>query len=171
MTKKEVSKMDLEFVKEYEELRLKQKLLIENLKRKAKTQESELFMEVNSKLNFLVKIFKDSIKEDEEAQAEKTSFEENMTKKIDELMEKIESVSSSLTQKIDALEKKLANAGPLSSSSADDGLPSKNESTSTEDKKEGDSLPPPDFKSEIKDGEEADAKNEGPAKKEKKKWF
>ena len=57
MVKKEALSSDLRFIKEVEELKIKQKLLIESLKRKNSDEQNKLFLEINSKLDFLVNIF------------------------------------------------------------------------------------------------------------------
>lgn len=60
MTKNSGFSSDLDLIKEFEELRLKQKILIESLKRKEGSKDQDLLVELNSKIDFLVKIFKDS---------------------------------------------------------------------------------------------------------------
>lgn len=62
---------DVDFIKEFEELKLKQKLLIDSLNKKNISQQNELFLEINSKLDFLVKIFKDANDNDSKAEEEK----------------------------------------------------------------------------------------------------
>lgn len=92
---------DLDFVKEFEELKLKQKLLIESLKRSGNNQQNKLFLEINSKLDFLVKIFTEAnISENGE---EKVDYESKFTQindKLEELSVKIEDKFVTLIDKI-----------------------------------------------------------------------
>jgi hypothetical protein len=75
---------DLSFVKEFEELRLKQKLLIESLKKRDKTKEDDLLTDINTKLDFLVTLFEDA-KDDH-------SHEEYLNSKFQTILEKIENM-------------------------------------------------------------------------------
>lgn len=57
---------DLDLVKELEQLKLKQRLLIETLRRKNDLQETKIQQQISAKLDFLVKIFKDTSGQDQE---------------------------------------------------------------------------------------------------------
>jgi len=111
MVKKDNSFVDdIALVKEIEELKLKQQLLISSLKKKAQTQESQLFLDVNSKLDFLVKIFKESISPHEEGENIEGEEEETIETKVDKLIEKIDILNSNFNEKIEKIEKKIGSA-------------------------------------------------------------
>jgi methyl-accepting chemotaxis protein len=86
MAKNESLSSDIELIKEIEELKLKQKLLIETLKKKNSTELTRLFSEVNSKLDFLVKIFKEA--------NENSESEDEIATKLNEIDDKIDKVKS-----------------------------------------------------------------------------
>lgn len=92
---------DLDFVKEFEELKLKQKLLIESLKRSGNNQQNKLFLEINSKLDFLVKIFTEAnISENGEEKIDYESKFTQINEKLEELSVKIEDKFVTLIDKI-----------------------------------------------------------------------
>ncbi len=88
---------DMEFIKEFEELRLKQKLLIDSLKKNKKHENNNVLIEINSKLDFIVNIFKDVNENDNE---NNSLIEE----KINELNDKILNLETYFTQIIEKLE-------------------------------------------------------------------
>jgi len=109
MVKYESISNDLNLVKEFEELKLKQKLLIEALNSKNKIEMNQFLLDVNAKLDFLVKIFKDSQKAEEEDTTENEIKEnlnsilerfENLDKKIDEKFELMENKFEDLNKKL-----------------------------------------------------------------------
>ena len=89
---------DLDFIKEFEELKLKQKLLIDSLNKKNGSQQNQLFLEINSKLDFLVKIFKDANDTDSKAEEEKLQIH------FKEVLDKIDLVQKSFDEKFTKLE-------------------------------------------------------------------
>ena len=92
---------DLNLVKEFEELKLKQKLLIEALNSKSKTEMNQFLLDINAKLDFLVKIFKESQKVDEEE-----TTEDEIKKSIDSVLEKFDLVDKKIDEKFDLMENK-----------------------------------------------------------------
>jgi len=94
---------DIDFIKNFEELKLKQRLLIETLKNKGENKESILLHEVNSKLDFLVKLFKEAQGVDDEE-----SHFLQVNEKIDALSNKFE---QSLLQIMNKLDEISANKG------------------------------------------------------------
>lgn len=95
---------DINFVKEFEELRLKQKLLIESLNKKNSSQLNGYLLDINSKLDFLVKIFKEvNIHEGEN---DTTTL---ITSKFLELTEKVENIDKNFNEKISLIEETLNN--------------------------------------------------------------
>ena len=133
MTKKESLSSDIDLIKEFEELKLKQRLLIESLKKKTESQNVQLHKEINSKLDFLVKIFTEAQKKESAAQEDIYSKQfEELFSKIDSLDEKLEKVMSQKSQ--------ASNTQPA---------PQKD---SSEDIKKSSNMPPlPDFKVENQD--------------------
>lgn len=102
MTKATSLSEDLNFVKEFEELRLKQKLLIDSLNKKNSSQMNTYLLDINSKLDFLVKIFKEANSSQDES--ELTTL---ITSKFVELTEKIEENNKSLEEKFENINEKL----------------------------------------------------------------
>lgn len=95
MAKNTTLSSDVDFIKEFEELKLKQKLLIDSLNKKNISQQSQLFMEINSKLDFLVKIFKDANDTDSKIEEEKLEihFKGNS--------EKLDLIQKNILEKLD----------------------------------------------------------------------
>lgn len=161
---------DVNFIKEFEELKLKQRLLIDSLKKKSQSEQERLFLEINAKLDFLVQIFKEANSTDDEK--EKIDFEA----KFNEVLDKINSLSTKVDEsfsKIELLKTKTAidkssTNSPLKTSvennSKDLGVPPISSKVSSN------SLPPPPaFKTEISDKNKGALKGDSSAKK--KKWF
>lgn len=101
MTKANSLSSDINFIKEFEELKLKQKLLVETLNKKHGALRDEHLININSKLDFLVNLFKDA-NETPEVDPHKeimTAFEE-LTKRID-------SLETSFNDKVTELESKM----------------------------------------------------------------
>lgn len=94
---------DVDFIKEFEELRLKQKILIESLNRQKKSKEKELIIEINSKLDFLVKVFKDSENSDFDEQTYLDNHFNDLNGKIDQIFE----MSSSFDDRLKKMESKM----------------------------------------------------------------
>ncbi len=108
MSKEESLSKDLNFVKEFEELKLKQKILIEALNSKNKTEMNQFLLDINSKLDFLVKIFKES----QEAEEEDT-FQDDIIKKADDIINKFEELDKKLDEKFEAFEEKFDSFNSL----------------------------------------------------------
>ncbi len=79
---------DIDFIKEFEELKIKQKLLVETLNKKHGALRDEHLININSKLDFLVTLFKDA----------------NNTTDVDPHKELVDLLNS-LAEKIDLVEK------------------------------------------------------------------
>ncbi len=93
MVKNESLSDDLNFVREFEELKLKQKLLVDSLSRKNATHMNEFLVEINSKLDFLVKIFKDT-QENDSIEEEHNYLDEKFNLILDKIDEKFKEVDS-----------------------------------------------------------------------------
>lgn len=109
MVKNSSLSSDIDFIKEFEELRLKQKILIESLNKKNQFKEKELLMEMNSKLDFLVKIFKDSADSD---------FNEKdfLTQNFKQVFDKMEEMRSQFDNSIKDINSRLEGFNVSSSS-------------------------------------------------------
>ncbi|MDA3856509.1 MAG: hypothetical protein PF569_09720 [Candidatus Woesearchaeota archaeon] len=182
MGKVESLSSDVNFIKEFEELKLKQRLLIDSLKKKSQSEQERLFLEINAKLDFLVQIFKEANSSDDEK--EKVDFEakfndvldkiDSLSIKVDDSFTKVEKLQDKIVSdkssnkpvlKAQLLEKdKVSDSPPLVSKTSlgDKSKPVENSSS-------GALPPPPAFKTEIaaKFGEVL--KEDGVTKK--KKWF
>lgn len=99
MVKNDSLSSDLDLIKEVEELRLKQKLLVESLKQKQSGELQQALIEIHSKLDFLVKIFKEanSNSEDEDQESKLISLEEKFTTFEAQSKEQFEELKNSLT--------------------------------------------------------------------------
>lgn len=156
MAKTTTISSDIDFIREVEELKLKQKLLVESLKKKNSNEQNQLFLEINSKLDFLVKIFSEANKHDEEEnEEEKIDFET----KFSEVDDKIDKVSKNLGERFDTIEKLLkeikVNTNQIVPQKVDLNSEVANIAQNRENAKEN--LPPaPDFKVD---------------ENKKKKWF
>lgn len=151
MTKKDSLSSDIALVKEFEELKLKQRLLIESLKKKMKSEERELLKEIASKLDFLVKIFTEAQKEEKETNEDPylKNFQE-LTQKIEALDSKFEEVLNKKEEEIKKVETTSQKKENYLSKPVSATLQSKPE----EPVKKSDSLPPlPDFR--VEKGKEA----------------
>jgi uncharacterized coiled-coil protein SlyX len=133
---------DIDFVKEFEELRLKQKLLIESLSKKNKEDKNSSLAHINSKLDFLVNIFKDA----QNNQSENSVME----KKLSELFEKVESletsindVSQSITSNMEIINKKLDSKKETLSSSEGNALDNSSKIDSINKDDKSSLIPPP----------------------------
>lgn len=98
MTKKESLSSDLDLVKELEQLRLKQKLLIDSLKKKENSRVDSSLTEISNKLDFLVSIFK-------EANSQEGKDEVKIEESINSLSEKVEFIESTFNEKLEHFEK------------------------------------------------------------------
>jgi len=145
---------DLDFIKEFEELKLKQKLLIETLNSKNKTEMNSFLLEINSKLDFLVKIFKES----QEQEQEDTS-QDVILNKIEEMNSKIDNLTTSFESKLDLVNEDFIKINK-SLSKIDTNV--EKELTTNNMK-----LPKPDFKVDDNLIKTEISNN----KKDKKKWF
>lgn len=104
MVKSNSLSSDLDLVKEIEELRIKQKLLIESLRQKNLSDENKLFLEINSKLDFLVKIFTQANKNDDVLEDENQQITD---KKLVDLDEKLNNMQEEFIKRFDNLEKNI----------------------------------------------------------------
>jgi len=93
---------DINVIKEFEELKLKQKLLIESLKNNTDSNQNKLFLEINSKLDFLVKIFTEANQADDEGE-EKVDF----NSKFNEILESISSFSQETKESFSKLDERI----------------------------------------------------------------
>lgn len=101
MTNKTSLNLDVDFIKNFEELKLKQRILIETLKNKEKNKEEVLISEINSKLDFLVNLFKDAEGNDED------DFQfDKLNKRLDEMEKKIEKSIEKVFEKINLINPK-----------------------------------------------------------------
>lgn len=100
MVKSQSLSSDLDLIKEVEELRLKQKLLVESLKQKQESQLTSDLHDIHTKLDFLVKIFKDanssSEEEEDKFEALEEKFETQFKQQEKVYLEKLNSLESSL---------------------------------------------------------------------------
>ncbi len=107
---------DIDLIKEFEELKLKQKLLVGTLKRKDEYVENRFLLELNSKIDFLVKIFKEA------KEIEETNANDGDISKVIGRIDTMESKLDELTKKIDKL-----NFSDLSINSSNQGYMAQNE--------------------------------------------
>ena len=172
MVKKEALSSDLNFIKEVEELKIKQKLLIESLKRKNSDDQNKLFLEINSKLDFLVNIFNEANKTDENEQ--KGDEQEQFAP----VLERIDELSDTINKKLEEMEAKLGSkAAPAGTKSpepsnraapAPTGPKAPAPATTTSSPSPAppvEEAPIPDFKSEIT------GEGDPGQTTKKKKWF
>ena len=106
MVKHESISSDINFIKEFEELKLKQKLLVESLKHKKKIKDEGALVDLNAKLDFLVKIFK----EVQETEEEETKLDEAINKiiaRIDEMDEKYNEKFKIIEKNLGSFEKEI----------------------------------------------------------------
>jgi len=150
---------DLDLIKEVESLRLKQKLLVSTLKRESLLKKDEAFVELNTKLDMIIKIFKDASegenKEEESVIEEKlNSIIEKLTV-VDEISEKLEV----LTKRISELDSKPSssvsspspsNLPPAPNFAADNSKVSPTEKKDETNSGESKELPPPENEGEKK---------------------
>lgn len=127
---------DLDLVKEFEELKIKQRLLLENLKHQNREEKKDLFLkEIGANVDFLVTVFKETEKNDaEEPQV--------IEKSIRALSEQITELGKTLSKRMDALEKQFVQKESLESKNLYDddfslGEKSEEGESSDKDKKEG----------------------------------
>jgi len=103
MAKSTTLSSDVDFIKEFEELKLKQKLLIDSLNKKNISQQNQLFLEINSKLDFLVKIFKEA------NDADNKEEEEKLSSHFKEISDKMDLMQKSILEKIETQEKSISS--------------------------------------------------------------
>jgi len=96
---------DINFVKEFEELKLKQRLLVESLNKKNKSELTQYLVDMNSKLDFLVKIFKES--QNQEETEEEVNAQEELNSNISSILEKVKSIESTMDSKLVLIDEKL----------------------------------------------------------------
>lgn len=114
MAKNETLSTDMNFIKEFEELKLKQRLLIETLKRKSKLSHDTAIENLDNKLDFLVKIFTEANsltpekdKEKEEKKTEETKNPEEEEKKHTDVLDMLDSIEKLIGEKFKSIEDRL----------------------------------------------------------------
>lgn len=116
---------NINFVKEFEELKLKQRLLVESLGRKNKSELNQYLVDMNSKLDFLVKIFQESTNHEESE--EEVSEKDELNSNISSILDKVKSIESNLDSKFSLIEDKLSSFDKkLNSTSLDNLVKTKN---------------------------------------------
>ncbi|MCA9496732.1 MAG: hypothetical protein KC589_07320 [Nanoarchaeota archaeon] len=103
MAKNDSLSSDINFIKEFEELKLKQKLLVESLKKKGKSEYEIILTNIDSKLDFLVKIFKEA------KQEELKHEEENVENNIANVLASLDELKGSLDEKYGELFSRIAH--------------------------------------------------------------
>lgn len=94
---------DIALIKEFEELKLKQKLLIESLRKKGGGEDNQLLMDLNSKLDFIVKIFQE-VNENSES----TEVMDELKKEFKSVDEKLNSFKDHFEEKFSELDDKIS---------------------------------------------------------------
>lgn len=118
MVKSSSLQSDLEFIKEYEELKIKQKLLIETLNKKKNALKNDLLVEIASKLDFLVKIFQEASKaeaeaKDKESQTASADDVKAIIAKLDELKKINDEKFEAMDDRISSLMGQIPKSSPL----------------------------------------------------------
>lgn len=163
MVKSTTLSNDLNFIKEFEELRLKQKLLVESLSKKNSSDMNQYLVDINSKLDFLVKIFKEANSNDL-AEEETTQFNEEVKSNFKNIIDKIESIDKNFNDKFENMDKRLSKFD--SELEKTEGIVERN--LEKKDFSEvTNPIPSPDFKLD----ESKIDKVAGEGDKKKKKWF
>ena len=107
MVKSNELSSDVNIIKEFEELKLKQRLLIESLKNNTDSNQNKLFLEINSKLDFLVKIFTEANQTESEDEHKTENKYNEIINMISNLEEKFNTSFLNIEDKIsNILEKK-----------------------------------------------------------------
>lgn len=101
MSKSKSLSSDIDFIKEFEELRIKQKLLVESLSRKKKGAEVDLLQQIDAKLEFLVKLFQDTGEDDSHDEFVKEKFE-NLNTRLEDFEKKVVKTIQDLADKIES---------------------------------------------------------------------
>lgn len=187
MVKSNSLNSDIEFIKEFEELKIKQKLLVESLSKKKHAFKDELLVNINSKLDFLVKIFQEAQEPSggENADVNKGHFEsiltsittldENLNERLDKIEADIDSIKSGMNKSVSVSSTKVSNESLPPT--PDFGTP-KNSESGTSSSPKPNSVPSEKIipKTELKKTPET--KSEVPPKpsekteeKKKGKWF
>jgi DNA-binding FrmR family transcriptional regulator len=91
MAKQNSGVSDIELIKEIESLRLKQKLLLQTLKNNEKAKKDSVFRQIDTKLDFLMKIFEDATSDED------TKEENNIiNKKLDDIVKRISAIETAV---------------------------------------------------------------------------
>lgn len=160
-TSKETLSADIDLVKEVEQLRIKQKLLISALEKEKSEEKNQQLADISSKIDFIVEIFKNASNEDSQK-------EEDVQTTI---LEKLDDVLSTVEKRFDDIDAKIAklNQQPQKQPQQDSNT---TQNTSSNDKS---SLPPPpQFYDQVKQKEasqQEEKKEASPQKEQKKKGF
>jgi len=153
---------DLDFIKEFEELRLKQKLLVETLSKKNSSEMNKYLLDINSKLDFLVKIFKESTSSEDMSI---TQLDEKLNSYFSKIIDKISFVETNLNEKIDNVKNNIGGFSKLIEKT--EGIVEKN--LEKQDLSElTNEIPKPNFN--VDESKKKAILEEG-VKNKKKKWF
>jgi len=101
---------NMEFIKEFEELKLKQKILIDSLKKGQQDKKQEALDEMNSKLDFIVTLFQQATGEGEEEEGEESEEEASIKtvfQHVGEMQQKLEALEENLDKKLGIVEGKV----------------------------------------------------------------
>lgn len=158
MVKENVLSSDIDIVKEFEELKIKQRLLIQSLKNKTNSEENSLFLEINSKLDFLVKIFVETQTPSEDENAEDnaggndTEDEQTSTivQKLDLLSKSFDDKFSNINIEIKKINSKLTNnTSAISNNPNESNAHNSNSNANLKSANDLDGAPIPSFVSRI----------------------
>ena len=109
MAKNDSLSSDINFIKEFEELKLKQKLLVESLKKKGKSEYEMILTNIDSKLDFLVKIFKEAKEVEAKHEEEGESTIASVMTSLDELKVSLDEKYSELFTRLTHLESSISS--------------------------------------------------------------
>jgi len=155
MVKSESLSSDINLIKELEELKLKQKLLITSLNGKSKDELNSHLGELTNKIDFLVKIFTDLNSTD--------NPDSNMNINFNKIMDRLDLMESNFSEKISLIENKILDLNLNSSTTNSSGVLAVNNSLNSI---QTPPPSPPETNFEVEGEGILDEKKEG-----KKKWF
>ena len=100
MSKVSNSKNEESLDKQLERVKLKQKLLIDSIKSKVSKEQQESLVELNSKIDFLVKVFSQIKSHEEESKKEFMIFTEEIKNHLEEISQNLEISMKSMKKEI-----------------------------------------------------------------------
>ena len=100
MSKVSSSKNEESLDKQLERVKLKQKLLIDSIKSKVNKEQNESLIELNSKIDFLVKVFSQIKSQEEDSKKEFTIFSKEVRNHLEEVSQNLEINIKSLKKEI-----------------------------------------------------------------------